>query len=138
VIERRDNCRTRDRASAGKSPPVSRTLAVCLGILVCVAACVDRGITDAVVVTNQTSETVHFQLVAVDGRNFDLVANAAPGQSARVLDGCQLSDDAGLMRDRCTVGELRAIGPDSQIVSRFRLPVCAPSTLIIDASTDPS
>jgi hypothetical protein len=42
------------------------------------------------------------------------------------------------MRDRCTVGELRGLGPDGQVVSRIPPPVCAPTTVVIGSAASPS
>lgn len=65
---------------------------------------IDRGITDSVTIVNHTPDALRFALIAEVG-GFDLVAPAAPGISVTVLSGSQLSDGAGLMRDRCTVGD---------------------------------
>jgi hypothetical protein len=69
------------------------------------AACNDAHITDAVMVANHTRETLHLDIVLVDGSRFVLDTSAMPDETVRLLDGSQLSDGAGMMRDRCTVGE---------------------------------
>ena len=83
-----------------------------LGAFILLVAACDEHITDAVIVTNETSVPLCFEIDLVDGRSFDLVRTAEPGESILLLDGSQLSDGAGIMKDRCTVGELQAIGPD--------------------------
>jgi hypothetical protein len=93
--------------------------------------CNDAHITDAVMVANRTNETLHFDIVLADGNRFALNTSAMPGETVRLLDGSQLSDGAGMMRDRCTVGEIRALGPDGHTVSRVAPPVCAPTTVVI-------
>lgn len=102
-----------------------------------VAGC-DEHITDAVIVENDTTAPVHFVIDLVDGRSFDLPVTAGPGASVRLLDGSQLSDGAGIMRQRCTVDELRAIGPDGTVVDRLPPPICAPSTVVVDGTPSPS
>jgi hypothetical protein len=91
----------------------------------------DEHITDAVLVTNNTGSPLHFQLVLVDGRPFDLVTIAKPGETIRLLAGSQLSDDSGMTKDRCTVGELRAIDPNGRVVQRLPPPICATTTVVI-------
>ena len=100
-------------------------------LVVSLAGCVDSHITDAVIVTNDSSQTLHFEIVTAAGKPFTLSLTAAPGQTVRLLDGSQLSDDAGLTRGRCTVGELRAVAPDGRIVAVWPPPVCATTTLTV-------
>ncbi|MEO8274010.1 MAG: hypothetical protein ABI620_08080 [Chloroflexota bacterium] len=103
----------------------------CLLVLVGAAGCVDSHITDAILVTNRSGETVHFEITTVGGKNFPLVTTAGPGETVRILDGSQLSDGAGLTRDRCTVGDIRAFGRDSQLLATWPAPVCATTTLTV-------
>jgi hypothetical protein len=104
-------------------------------VLVLLAAtfggCVDSHITDAIRVTNDSSETLHFEITTVGGEPFALQRTAGPGQTVSILDGSQLSDGAGLTRNRCTVGELRAIAPDDRVVATWPPPVCADTTLTV-------
>jgi hypothetical protein len=104
-------------------------------VLVLLAAtfggCVDSHITDAVRVTNDSSETLHFEIVTVAGERVPLSRTAAPGQTIAVLAGSLLSDGAGLTRNRCTIGELRAIVPDGRVVATWPPPVCADTTLTV-------
>ncbi|HET9084435.1 MAG TPA: hypothetical protein VFN41_08535 [Candidatus Limnocylindrales bacterium] len=109
-----------------------------VGAFVLLVAGCDEHITDAVIVKNDTTAPVHFTIDLVDGRSFDLPVTAAPGASVRLLDGSQLSDGAGITRERCTVGELRAIGPDGTIVDRLPPPICAPTTVVVDGMPSPS
>jgi hypothetical protein len=102
-----------------------------LFLAISVGACIDSHITDAISVTNASSETLHFEITTVAGEPFPLQRSAAPGQTIRLLDGSQLSDDAGLTRNRCTVGELRAIEPDGRVVAAWPPPVCADTTLTV-------
>jgi hypothetical protein len=94
-------------------------------------ACSDDHITDAVIVANRTNEVLHFDIVLVDGSRFPLTKSAKAGESVRVLDGSQLSEGAGIMRNRCTVGELRALRVDGSVVSRIPPPICAPIEVVI-------
>ena len=94
-------------------------------------ACNDSHITDAVMLTNQTDQVLQFTIVLEDGSDFALNKTAMPGETIRLLDGSQLSDGAGIMRGRCTVGELRGLGPDGQTVSRLPPPICAPTTVVM-------
>jgi hypothetical protein len=103
-------------------------------VVILLAAC-DEHITDAVIVTNDVSVPLHFEIDLVDGRSFALTTVAEPGESVRLLDGSQLSDGAGIMKDRCTVGELRALGPDGEVVERLPPPICAPATVVVHGST---
>src|SRR4051795_1073000 len=101
-----------------------------VGALALLASACDEHITDAVIVTNYMSVPLHFEIDLIDGRAFDLVPTADPGESVRLPDGSQLSDGAGIMKDRCTVGELRAMGPDGAILDRLPAPICAPPTVV--------
>jgi hypothetical protein len=94
--------------------------------------CIDRGLTDAVVIVNHTPDTLRFALIAEDGRWFDLMAPATSGTSAIVLSGSQLSDGAGLMRDRCTLGDLIAFDANGHTVARLLPPLCAPGTWVME------
>jgi hypothetical protein len=105
-------------------------VAVCAAL---VAGC-DPGITDAIVVENETTSSLHFQIVAIDGRVFPLPREVAPGGTLRLLEGGQLSPGAGLVVDGCTVGDLVAYADDGQEVARHAPPVCAPSLWVIGMS----
>ncbi|MEA2675331.1 MAG: hypothetical protein QOI92_2523 [Chloroflexota bacterium] len=107
------------------------TKLACLLLAIAVSGCVDSHITDAILVTNNSSGPVHFEVTTVGGENFPLVGSAAPGETIRLLEGSQLSDGAGLTRDQCTVGEIRALGRDGTIVATWPAPVCATTTLTI-------
>jgi len=113
--------------------PHALRLATCLaiGVAFVSAACNDAHITNAVMVTNHTSETLHFDIVLVDGSRFALNTPAMPGETVALLSGSQLSDRAGMMRNSCTVGEIRALDADGQTVSNVAPPVCAPTTVVI-------
>jgi hypothetical protein len=107
-------------------------------LVLTVAGC-DEHITDAVIVTNQTSVPLRFEIDLVDGRrSFDLGRTAAPGESIRLLEGSQLNDGALIMKGRCTVSEIRATGPDGEIVDRIPPPICAPAEVVIDGLPPPS
>jgi hypothetical protein len=95
------------------------------------AGCVDSHITDAILVTNHSSDTLHFEITTVGGASFPLVATAAPGETIRLLEGSQLSDGAGLTRGRCTVGDIRALANDGQTLVTWPAPVCATTTLTV-------
>jgi|GEM_PF-6520203 hypothetical protein len=95
------------------------------------AGCVDSHITDAILVTNDSAYTLHFEITTVDGGSFPLVTTAAPGETIRLLDGSQLSDGAGLTRDRCTVGDIRALADDGHALATWPAPVCATTTLTV-------
>jgi hypothetical protein len=109
-----------------------------IGVAFVSAACNDAHTTDAIMVTNRTSETLHFDLVVVDGSRFALNTPAMPGETVALLSGSQLSDGAGMMRNSCTVGEIRALGADGQTVSNVAAPVCAPTTVVIGPTPSPS
>jgi len=115
---------------AGRWPFRAAIFSVLIGAIWVVGGC-DRGRTDAVTVVNNTGQVVHFEIVTVQGTPFPLNKTANPGDAVRLLEGSQLSDGAGLMRDRCTVGELRAIDPDGRVLQRFAPPICAPSNVVI-------
>jgi hypothetical protein len=107
-------------------------------VVLMIAGC-DEHITDAVTVTNKTSVPLRFEIDLVDGRrSFDLVRTATPGESIRLLEGSQLKDGALIMRGRCTVSELRALGPNGEIVDRLPPPICAPAELVVDGLPAPS
>jgi hypothetical protein len=108
-----------------RSPVVLLLIAVTLG------GCIDSHLTDAISVTNEASETLHFEIVTVAGERVPLSRTAAPGQTIAVLAGSLLSDGAGLTRNRCTIGELRAIVPDGRVVATWPPPVCADTTLTV-------
>jgi hypothetical protein len=95
------------------------------------SGCTDSHITDAVLVTNNSPETLHFDIELVSGETFALVKTAGPGETIRLLDGSQLSDGAGMTRDRCTVGDIRALASDGHVVATWRPPVCATTTLTV-------
>jgi hypothetical protein len=99
-------------------------IAVAIALIGC-----DEHITDAVSVENDRPDVLRFEITLADGSNFPLVTRAQPGETVAVLSGSQLSDDAGMMRNRCTVGELRAIGPDGRVVARWPPPICATTTI---------
>lgn len=103
----------------------------CLLLAIAMSGCVDSHITDAILVTNNSSGPLHFDVTAVGGERFPLVGTAAPGETIRILDGSQLSDGAGLTRDRCTVGDIRALGVDETIVATWPAPICATTTLTV-------
>ena len=121
-------------SSRGFRRPV---VAVVLTLLIS-GACSDSGITDVVMVVNNTPEVLHFEIVTVDGTAFGLNTTARPGETVPLLDGSQLSDGAGLMRDRCTVGELRALAADGHIVDRLPPPICANTTVVLGQGGSPS
>jgi hypothetical protein len=98
-------------------------------LVVAVVGCDDSHITDSVRVVNDTPDILGFEITLADGSNFPLPDRAKPGETIDLLDGSQLSDGAGMMRDRCTVGEIRALGPDGSIAARWPPPVCAPTTI---------
>jgi hypothetical protein len=100
--------------------------------------CNDSHITDAIWVANHTSGVLRFDIVLTDGSRFSLTTEAPPGQTVRLLDGSQLSDDARMTRGRCTVGEIRALTRDGRVVSRIPPPVCASTTIEVGSSTSPS
>ena len=107
------------------------SILACLLLAIVASACVDSHITDAILVTNNSGGTLHFEVTTVRGESFPLVGTAAPGETIRLLDGSQLSDGAGLTRDRCTVGDIRALGRDGTIVATWPAPVCATTTLTV-------
>ena len=98
------------------------------------AACVDFHITDAVWVKNQTSNSLHFELIMVNGRRFPLVRNIAPHNEDTVLSGSQLNPGAGLTMNRCTVGDLIALAPDGHEVARHPPPLCAREVWVIEGN----
>lgn len=100
-------------------------------LLLMTGGCIDAHITDAVTVMNGTDQVLHFEIVTEKGIPFDLNTTVRPGETVRLLDGSQLSDGAGLTRNRCTVGELRAIASDGRVVSRLSPPICAPTKIVI-------
>jgi hypothetical protein len=102
-----------------------------LALLSRVTGCSDSGRTDAIVVANHTSQTLHFQVVRLDGKAFDLGKTAAPGETVVLIDVSYLQQDAGMGRSGCTVGDLTALGPDGSLVKRFPPPVCAPVILSV-------
>jgi hypothetical protein len=119
----------------GRSAP---RVALALVLLTVLIGCNDSHITDSVRVVNETGKVLHFEIDLVDGRSFDLVRTVPPGQTVSVMDGSQLSDGAGIMRNRCTVGELRAIDPSGRVVSRLPPPICAPSTVVVGGAAGSS
>lgn len=104
-----------------------------VGLLVAglIAGCVDSHLDDAILVKNNSADTLHFQITTVDGRVFPLVKTAAPGETIRLLDGSLLSDDAGMTQNRCTVGDIRALGGDGGTRAVWPAPVCATTTLTV-------
>lgn len=108
---------------------------IALMVVLCantVAACDDQGITDAVIVKNHTKTTLHFTLVIANGEPFALHRDLATGEEVAVLTGSQLSSNAGMMRNRCTVGDLIAYAPDGHEVARHAPPLCAPGVWVIE------
>jgi len=116
---------------SGRSPLGAAIITLLISAAWITGGCDDRGLTDVVTVVNNTGQVVHFEIVTVQGTPFPLNKTANPGDAVRLLEGSQLSDGAGLMRDRCTVGELRAIGPDGSVLQRPPPPICAPSNVVI-------
>lgn len=108
-----------------------RIVALLAFLMAAASGCIDSHITDAISVTNDSPEALHFEITTVAGESFALVRTAAPGQTISLLDGSQLSDGAGLTRNRCTVGELRALAPDGHVVASWPPPVCATTTLTV-------
>ena len=101
---------------------------------------VDRGITDAVIVKNHTKTTLHFTLVIANGEPFALHRDVDAGDDLRLLSGGELSPGAGLLVNRCTVGDLTAFTADGHEVARHAPPLCAPAVWVIeqpDNSTNP-
>ena len=96
-----------------------------------VGACHDEGLTAVVMLMNNSDDALHFEIVTEEGIPFDLVKTARPGEKIRLLSGSQVSDGSGLMRDGCTVGELRAIAADGRVVERFPPPICVDATLVV-------
>ena len=115
----------------GRSPFRAAIVTMLIGALWIVGGCNDRGLTDVVTVVNNTDQVVHFEIVTVQGTPFQLSKTANPGETVGLFEGGLLSDGAGFMRDRCTVGELRAIDPDGRVLQRFAPPICAPSNVVI-------
>jgi len=132
----------RDTRPGGVRPGPRTLVGVAMAALVTtsVVACVDTHIADAVWVKNHTPDSLHFELVAVDGRRFPLVRNIAPQQEGAVLTGSQLNPGAGLTVDRCTVGDLIALAPDGHEVTRHPPPLCAREVWVIEGpgSSEPT
>jgi hypothetical protein len=85
----------------------------------------DVGTTDTVWVRNNTNVTLHFTIVKVDGKPFDLPEMVAPGETFGLLDGFQLDSDAGLGIERCTAGDLIAYDQSGREIGRHPPPLCA-------------
>jgi len=116
---------------SGRSPLGAAIITLLISAAWITGGCDDRGLTDVVTVVNNTGQVVHFEIVTVQGPPFQLSKTANPGETVGLFEGGLLSDGAGFMRDRCTVGELRAIDPDGRVLQRFAPPICAPSNLAI-------
>src|SRR5439155_25735256 len=85
----------------------------------------DKGLTDTVWVRNNTDVTLHFTIIKVDGKPFELPDKVAPGEMHKLLSGFQLHSDAGLGIDRCTKGDVIAYDPSGRLVARHPPPLCA-------------
>jgi hypothetical protein len=85
----------------------------------------DVGVTDGVWVRNSTDVTLHFAIIKADGKPFDLTDEVTPGETYELLHGSQLSSGAGLMVDRCTVGDLIAYDPSGREIARHPPGLCA-------------
>jgi hypothetical protein len=81
----------------------------------------DQGITDAIVVRNNTTVPVHLSVVLSDGTLFDMHTVVAPG-AAFLLH----ADIPGgkMMPDGCTVGDLIAYDPSGREIARRPPPLC--------------
>jgi len=99
--------------------------ALSLAVAACGGIFTDEGITDSVRVQNNTNLTLHFKIIKVDGKLFDLYEQVAPGGRLNLLSGGQLAADEGLMVDRCTVGDVIAYDPSGREVARHPPPLCA-------------
>ena len=66
----------------------SRLLALLITLLM-VGASHDEGITDVVMLANNSDDVLHFEIVTEEGVPFDLVDNARPGETIRLLSGSQ-------------------------------------------------
>jgi hypothetical protein len=84
----------------------------------------DQGITDPVWVTNNTHVPLRFTIITPYGKPFDL-GQVPAGGTVPLLTGSQLGPGAGLMVDRCTVGDLIAYDPSGREVARHPPPFCA-------------
>ena len=51
-----------------------------------IGACHDEGITDVVMLVNNSDDVLHFEIVTEEGVPFDLVDNARPGETIRLLE----------------------------------------------------
>jgi hypothetical protein len=80
-------------------------------------------------VTNGTPNQLRFEITLANGQDFPLPIRAEPSQRVPILTGGQLADGAGMTKDACTVGELRALGENDQVVKTWAPPVCATTTL---------
>jgi hypothetical protein len=124
-------------------PRVRRLSRMVAGLTICLAivtACTDPGLGAAIMVENRTDVTLHFGLVMTNGREFPLTDEVPAGDKFVLLAGSQLSEDAGMLVDACTVGDLSAYGPDGSEVARHPPPLCAMTvpTWVIQPSEGPS
>jgi hypothetical protein len=97
---------------------------VAVALAFTLASCSDVSRTDAVWVVNNTHVTLHFTIIKLDGKPFDLTDEVPPGELVGLLSGFQLdSDSLGL--NRCTVGDLIAYDPNGREVARHPPGLCA-------------
>ena len=80
----------------------------------------EAGRLDGIVVQNETDIELHFAVIRPDGTVYDIVDRAPPGGTAIVIG----PSDTGLIRDRCTVGDLIALDPKGVEVARRAPPIC--------------
>lgn len=136
----------RTRTAASKShywrrgeldPGIRMLVALTLTALVVAAfaGCDDSHIVDSISVKNGTPYSLHFELVAEDGKRFQLVRTIPSQEDGVVLTGSQLNPGAGLTVNRCTVGDLIALAPDGHEVARHPPPLCAREVWVIEGES---
>lgn len=107
----------------------SRAVAALVGLLLVVSACAEAHPT--IFVTNSTPDQLRFEITLANGQDLPLPIRAEPNQRVPIISTDQLPDGAGIAKDGCTVGELRALGVDDQVVKSWPAGVCATTTLTV-------
>ena len=103
--------------------------ALVASLLLVMAGCAEAHPT--IFVTNSTPDQLRFEITLANGQDFPLPIRAEPNQRVPIISTDQLATGAGMAKDGCTVGELRALGEDDQVVKSWPAGVCATTTLTV-------
>jgi hypothetical protein len=107
----------------------ARAAPALVALLLVVAACAEAHPT--IFAINNTPDQLRFEITLANGQDFPLPIRAEPNQRVPIISTDQLATGAGIAKDGCTVGELRALGENDQVVKSWPAGVCATDTLTV-------